>query len=138
MDTVSILKEHPQPWTLYLQCIWQIFLFKPYCNFKGALASIYLSGTCSDLVFSSVLCFFEINTYNYPCFQKYWVNFSFQLQSSIRRIALFLLWKRGCSHTFFPICCFFQNRRSSRMETLLSSTMIPPWFQVCINWKITC
>ena len=31
--------------TVYVQFIWQLFLFKAYCNFKGAHAAIYLSGT---------------------------------------------------------------------------------------------
>ena len=39
MDTVFILEEDLQPW------IWQIFLFKVYCKFKGALPAICLSGT---------------------------------------------------------------------------------------------
>ena len=38
------LKEHLQPWIWYMKCIWQIFLFQTYCNFKGALTAIYLSG----------------------------------------------------------------------------------------------
>ena len=44
MDTV-FLKEHLQPGVTHIQCIWQIFLFKSYCYFKGALAAIHLSGT---------------------------------------------------------------------------------------------
>ena len=44
MDTV-FLEEHLQPWITYIQCIWQKFLFKSYCYFKGALAAIGLSGT---------------------------------------------------------------------------------------------
>ena len=28
MDAVFILEEHLHPWILYIQCIWQVFLFK--------------------------------------------------------------------------------------------------------------
>ena len=45
MNTVFISEQHLQPWITYLQWIWQIFLFKVYRNFKGALAAIRLSGT---------------------------------------------------------------------------------------------
>ena len=34
-----------QPWIEYIQCIWQIFLLKACCNFKGVLSAIYSSGT---------------------------------------------------------------------------------------------
>ena len=39
------LEEHLQWWIAYIQCIWQIFLFKAFCYFKGVLAAIHLSGT---------------------------------------------------------------------------------------------
>ena len=42
--------------------------------------SLFQDATCSDLVFSRVLCFFEISTCNHPCFQEYGVNSPFQLQ----------------------------------------------------------
>ena len=45
MDNVFILEEHLQPWIVYIQRTWQVFMFKLYCNFKGALAAMYLSGT---------------------------------------------------------------------------------------------
>ena len=45
MDTVFIIEEHLQPWINYIQCIWQMFLFKAYCNLKRALTAIYLNGT---------------------------------------------------------------------------------------------
>ena len=32
----------------YIPCIWQILLLNTYCNFKGPLAAIYLSGTVID------------------------------------------------------------------------------------------
>ena len=64
-----------------LQCIWQIFLFKAYCNFKEAYAAIQLSGTAiisgSHLqgpVFWRALSFFQISTCNRFCFQTYRVN----------------------------------------------------------------
>ena len=45
MDTIFILEELLLQWIVHIKCIWPIFLFKTYCNFKGALASIYLGGT---------------------------------------------------------------------------------------------
>ena len=39
------LEEQLQPWFEYIQCIWQIFLFKAYCYFKGTLTAIHLRGT---------------------------------------------------------------------------------------------
>ena len=39
------LQEHLQPWIAYIQCIWQIFLFKACCYFIRALSTIQLSGT---------------------------------------------------------------------------------------------
>ena len=65
---------------VYIKCIWQIFLFEAYCNFKGAHTAIHLSGTAiisgSHLqgVFLRVLSFFEISTCNSLCFQRYRVN----------------------------------------------------------------
>ena len=32
MDTAFTLEEHLQPWIVYIQCIWQIFLFKVYLS----------------------------------------------------------------------------------------------------------
>ena len=70
----------------YMQFIWQIFLLKAYCYFKEALAfkealhrssiviskkhlryiwvvpSLFQEVTCSDLVFSRVLCFLKTST----------------------------------------------------------------------------
>ena len=59
---IVISKEHLQPY------IWIV-------------PSLFQEATCSDLVFSRVLCFFEISTCNHPCFQECWVNLPFQLQS---------------------------------------------------------
>ena len=82
MNTVFISEQHLQPWIVYIQCIWQIFLFKAYCNLKGTLAAIHLNGTIiisgehfrRPLLFSRVLSFFEITTFNRLYFQRYWVN----------------------------------------------------------------
>ena len=65
-----ILKEHLQPYI----CV---------------VPSISQEVTWSDLVFSRVLCFLETRTCGRPFFQKYWINSQFQLQSSIRWMALF-------------------------------------------------
>ena len=35
---------------------------------------LFQEATCSDLLFSRVLSFFEISTCNRLCFQRYWVN----------------------------------------------------------------
>ena len=74
--TVFILEQHLQPWIVYTQCIWQIFLLKAYCNFKGAHAAIHLSGAAilSGSHLQRVLSFFEISTSNALCLQKYGVN----------------------------------------------------------------
>ena len=47
-------EEHLQPWIVYIQCIWQISLFKAYCYFKGTLATIYLK--VSVIIERSLLC----------------------------------------------------------------------------------
>ena len=80
-DTVFISEQYLQPWIVYRQCIWQIFLCKACRNFKGAHAAMHLSGpslfqepTCRDLVFSRVLSFFEISTCIRLCFQRWRVN----------------------------------------------------------------
>ena len=61
---------------VYIQCIWQIFLFKaehmqPYI---WVVPPLLQEATCRDLVFSRVLSFFEISTCNRLCFQRYRVN----------------------------------------------------------------
>ena len=93
MSLTDISKEHLQPYTWVVPLLFQ-------------------EATCSDLIFSRVLCFFEISTCNHRCFQGYWVNSPFQLQSSIRRMVLFffLLLKSGSSHTLFQIYCIFSEQ----------------------------
>ena len=75
VNTVFVLEEQFQPWIAFIRYIWQILLFKTYCNFWRTLAVTHLSSTheatCNDLVFSRVLCFFETNTCNHPFFQRY-------------------------------------------------------------------
>ena len=68
---------------VYIKCIWQIFLFKAYCNFKGAHAAIHLSGTTiisgSHLQGPSIFkgtVFLWMRTCNRLCFQRYRVNLS--------------------------------------------------------------
>ena len=75
IDKVFSLEEHFQPWIVYIQCIWQIFLFIIWVE-----SALFQDATCRDLVFSMVLRLFEISTCNHPCFQRYWVNLPFQLQ----------------------------------------------------------
>ena len=89
---------------------WQIFLFKSYCNFKGAhapyiwvVALLFKEATCRDLVFSRVLSFFEISTCNCLCFQRYWVN-----SLPVARAVV--------ATNSFKFAVFFQNRRSCSKE----------------------
>ena len=114
MDTVLISKQHLQPWIEYLQCIWQIFLFKAYCNFKWAPAAIHVSGTviiqdamCINLVFSRVLSFFEISTWNSPPVAAiHSTNGPFSI---IERAV-------AATHSF-KFTVIFQNRRSCTKDT---------------------
>ena len=129
MDTLLlfILEEHLQAWIFYVLCIcifdryfsWtHIVISKEHLQpYIWMVPSLFQEVFCSDLVFSRVLCFFEISTCNHSCFQRCWVNPPFQLQPFIRQMALSLLQKSSCSHTFFQIyCIFFQNRRSCSKE----------------------
>ena len=55
------LEEHLQPGIAYMQCNWQIFQIKAYCYFKVApeiqeQLLFFREATCSDPVFSKVLC----------------------------------------------------------------------------------
>ena len=82
-DTVFISEQHLQPLIVYIQFTWQIFLFKAYCNFKGAHAAIHLSGTTiisgSHLQGPSIFkgtVFLWMRTCNRLCFQRYRVNLS--------------------------------------------------------------
>ena len=84
------LRRALQQCEMYMQCIWQIFLFQTFFYFRDALAVIHFSGTViisggffSDLVFLRMLCYFETSTYSHPYFQSYWVNSSIQLYPSI-------------------------------------------------------
>ena len=78
--------------------------------------SLFQKATCSDLVFSRVLYFLENSTCNCSCFQRWRVSFPFQLQATIKQM----------------------KRRSCRKEISQLSNMVPPWFQVCLNWNIAC
>ena len=40
------------------------------------------------------------------------------------------------SHILSNVLYFFKNRRSCSKEISYLSTIIPPYFQACINWKI--
>ena len=102
------LVEHLQPWIAYIQCIWQIFLFKKYCYFKGALASIHLSATIIisggllqwPSIFKGTVSLWNKHLAVIPFFK----GIEFQLQPSIRQIAK---WKNKCSQIFFQIYCIF-------------------------------
>ena len=142
MGTVFIIEEHLQPWNNYIQCIWQIFLLKAYYSFTKEhlqpyiwmVPSLFQVATCIDLVFSSVLCLLEISTCNHPCFQEYWVNLPFQLQSPIQWMSFFYYKRAAAATHSFKFTVYFENSRSCSKEISSLSTMIPPWFQTCINW----
>ena len=57
------------------------------------VTSLLQETTCSDLLFSTVLCFFQGIICSHLCshlfFQRYWANFTHQLQPSIRWIGFF-------------------------------------------------
>ena len=103
---IVISKEHLQPY------MWLV-------------PSLFQEATYNDLVFSRVLCFFETSTCSHPFFQRYWVNSQFQLQPSIRWMALFLLQKSNCSHSFFQIYCVFADKNwdiiNNNFDTSLAS-----------------
>ena len=80
-----------------------------------------------------VLCFSEKNTCSHPFFQRYWVNSNFQLQPSIRWMAL-LYYKRVIAVTYsFKFTVFLQNR-DFRKKISQIIIMIPPWFQLRMCW----
>ena len=104
LDTVLMLEEHLQSCIMHIQCIWQIFLFKAYCYFKGALAAILLGDTViiiasSDIAFLSYCLFLEQTLVVIPFF-------------------------KGTKLIIIPITA--------------THSMIPPWFQACMYWKMVC
>ena len=91
--------------------------------------------TCSNLVFLTILCFFEISTCSHPFL-----------------IVIELIHKSSCSHPFdelpffyykrviaathsFKFTVFLQNRTCSKKT--LTIIIITPWFQACIivSWR---
>ena len=96
MDIAFILGEHLVPWIIYIQFIWQMFLFKAY----WMVPSLFQESTCSDLVFLRVLCFFQISTCNHPFNEWH-----------------FFYYKSVVTATYsFKTNVFFQNRRSCSKE----------------------
>ena len=131
MGAAFILEQHLQPWIVF----WQILLFKTYCNFKVALASIQgatviiSGGQFQPSSIFKLLSFFERSTWNRLCFQKNWVNSQpvSAIHSSNKRTVV-------ATHSF-SFTVFFQNRRSCSNEISQLFTIIPPWFQA---WKLAC
>ena len=73
MRYVFILERRLQPCIVYLQCIWQIFLFKCIVishlpSFKG-VPLLFQETICSDLVISRVLCLFETSNWSHLFFK---------------------------------------------------------------------
>ena len=91
-----------------LQCIWQIFLFKAYCNFKEAYAAIQLSGTAiisgSHLQGPVFIALVIVSVF------KDIELIRLQLQPSIRRMAFFYF------PNSFKFTAFFHNRRNCSKE----------------------
>ena len=116
-------------------------LFTADFYFKGALAAIHLSwtiifleATCSDLVFSMVLCSFK---------QALAVISFF--------IGIELIHKSSCSHPFHDLPFFYDKRviaathsfkftvllqKRNFSKGILTIILTPPWFQACIYWKM--
>ena len=118
---------------LYLQCIWQVFLFKAYCNFKGTLAAIHLS--CTVIILGGQFQWYSIFVGTISVWNQYLIPSLFS--------KILGQFASSCSYSFgewpfFQIYCMFQNRRNCSKEIWYLSTMVPPWFQGCINWKIGC
>ena len=95
--------------------------------------SLFQEATWSDLVFSSVQCFFKQALVVIPFF-----------------IGIELIHKSSCSHPFdespfsyykrvisathsFKFIVLLRNRNFSK--GMLTIILIPPWFQACIYWK---
>ena len=101
--------------------------------------SLFQEGTFSDLVFSRVPSFFEISICNRLCFQWYWVNsLPVHLLHPFDEWPFFCYKRAVVATRSFKFTVFFQNKRSCSKEISSSSTVMSPWLQVCINWKITC
>ena len=123
-----------------MRWIWQIYLrwifiskeqLQPYI---WVVPPLFQEATCSDSVFSTVLCFFKQALAVIPFF-----------------IGIELIHKSSCSHPFdelpffyykrviaathsFKFTVFLQNRNFSK--GILTIILIPPWFQACIYWKM--
>ena len=136
MNTVFISEQHLQPRITYLQWIWQIFLFKVYRNFKGALAAIRLSGTIiisgGHLQWSSI---FKSTVF---LWRKHWQSSLFSKILSYFASSCsypfdewpFFYHKRAVAATHsFKVVVFFQNRRSCSKEISRLSTLIPLGFR---------
>ena len=84
------------------------------------VTSLFQEAACNDLVFSR-LCFFEMNTCDHPCFQRYWVNSASSCSHPFDEW-YFFYYKRAVATTrSFKFTIFFQNRRSCSKVTFLVS-----------------
>ena len=100
------------------------------------LPSLFQEATCSDLVFSRVLCFFEKARAIIPVFKSSKLICHSNCSHAFNEWPLFY-YKRAATATHsFKFTVFFWNRRSCSKEISYLSTVILPWLQACINWKI--
>ena len=96
---------------------------------------LFQEASCWDLVFSRVLYFFEIRSFNRLCFQRYKIYF--RCSNPLDKWPLFHYKRAVAATNSFKLTVFFHNRRSCSKKIYLS-TIIPPWFQACTNWKTAC
>ena len=81
-DTVFIPEQHLQPWLCICNAFDRYFYLRRIVTSKEHMQSyiwmlppLFQEATCRDVVFSRVLSFLEISTFNRLYFQRYKVNF---------------------------------------------------------------
>ena len=115
MKAFCISKEHLQPH------IWVV-------------PSLFQEVTCSDLVFSRVLCFFEQALAVIPFFKGIELISNSSCSDPFDEWPIFYNKKTIAATHSFKFTVFLQNRNCSK-EISQILIMIPLWFQACIYWK---
>ena len=115
MDAVFILEEQLQPWIVYIQCIWQLFLFKTKEHLQPFFWMVPLLFLGGHLQWFSIFKGTKHLVLNTKC------NKHLQLSLFLKMLSLFTipfavihstncpfsLKKSSCSQTFFQIYCVF-------------------------------